>query len=115
MAFEWLTSAFSSSAAKRPEDMSFEEARPAFFKAIKKEELETLTAITKKFPDALGWENENGTALYVALAAKQLGSFKHLVGLGADMNANPPGNDWGLMQRAANNGQKDFAQYMLEQ
>jgi hypothetical protein len=111
MAFEWLTSAFSSAASKKPEEMSFDEARPAFFTAIKKEDLETLTAISKKFPDALGWENSDGSSLYIALEKKKLGAFKHLVELGADLR----GESGGLMNNAAVSGKKDFILYMLEQ
>lgn len=114
MAFEWLTKAFSSSAAKNPQDMSFDEARPAFFAAIKKEDCETMSALFKKFPDALDWENEKGTPLYIALAHNKLEAFKHLVSLGADFDKNAPGNSWGLMETAAADNRKDFVMYMLE-
>jgi hypothetical protein len=114
MAFEWLTKAFSSSAAKKPEDMAFDEARPAFFNAIKNADLDALTAFTKKFPDALQWENEKGTSLYIALKHKQLGAFQHLVGLGADINSVASGKDC-LLQIAAETNKKDFVQFMLEQ
>lgn len=111
MALEWLSSVFSSSAGKRPEDMSFEEARPAFFKAIKREDLETLTAFATKFPDAVGWENSAGSSLFIALYHSKLASFKHLTDLGADLH----GNSGELLENAARSGKKEFVQYMLEQ
>jgi hypothetical protein len=111
MAFEWLTSAFSSAAPKRAEDLSFEEARPVFFKAIKTENFEMLDALSKKFPDALGWENDKGTPLFIALRENKLGSFKRLIGLGADLQ----GNSGDLLELSAMGGKKDFAQFILEQ
>lgn len=82
MAFGWLTSAFTK-AAQEP----WEKDRDDFFKAIKKNKVDTVREIAGRYPqEALGWRTENGSPLFVAHENNRLEAFKALVELGADIN-----------------------------
>ncbi|MEZ0224321.1 MAG: ankyrin repeat domain-containing protein [Alphaproteobacteria bacterium] len=91
----------------------WEDAREVFFRAIKKENTALLDAVVKKYPEALEWQTDPGTSLFIALNAGKITSFKHLVDLGADVNG-INGNGVGILLLAARCGTKDFVEFLLE-
>lgn len=104
--------------------LSMAEARKNFFAAIEngdQKSLKTITDIVQKYPDALHWtKGECRPPLIAAIKAGKTAVFKHLVSLGADVNADDQERDPKFkpaytIHYAVNANAEDIVRFMIEQ
>lgn len=93
-------------------------ARETFFKAIHKGDLAAIAATVAAYPQALEWKTLTGKpALFFAMEANRIDSFRSLVNLGADMNVrlNDSPNPPCPIHLAAKDGRENFVRFMVQQ
>jgi hypothetical protein len=98
-------SLFNRRGAKEP---TWKDARRDFFKAIRRQDTDRMSAIAAQYPEALEWENEDGSPLFIAMNANKFKSFCKLADLGAKINNST------LIFTAAKDGKSNYVEYMLE-
>jgi ankyrin repeat protein len=93
---------------------AWETDRENFFKAVRRDDLETVTVIAKKYPgECLKWKNKKGSPLTVAQGSGSLKTFRFLLEQGADPNEDL-GKGWTLLHYAVKNGRHDFAAALID-